>query len=96
MEIPGQISAEIDNLGRWRTSNRLRLHMERNAAFVGMLEINRNPPGKLAELSVRARITNSIAGDGDMRSGRVHPPIRGGCGGDVGLREDPKRQRRAD
>jgi hypothetical protein len=49
-----------------------------------MLEINR--AAKLQKLSVGARITDSIDGEGDMRSRRVDPPIRGDDDGGAGLR----------
>jgi hypothetical protein len=59
-----------------------------------MLEIDRYAPHELPELPVGARITDGVDGEGDMGSGWVDPPIRGGEGGAVGLREDSERQDR--
>jgi hypothetical protein len=41
-----------------------------------MVEINRDPPRKLPELAMGARIADGIDGEGDMCSRGIDSPIR--------------------
>ena len=70
--------------------------MERHAALVRVVEIDRDAPLKLSELAFGARIADGVDGEGDMRSRGIDPPIRRRGGGRRGLCEDAKRQAGAD
>src|SRR5271165_4780930 len=70
--------------------------MERHAALVRVVEIERDAPLKLTELAVRAGIADGVDGEDDMRSRGIDPPIGGRHSGRGDLCKDTERQDNAD